>query len=58
MAVGQNLRYLFCRDYHLFKKLLRVTWGYGVLTHNHMAMWVKNPWGAQVAGFPVTSRVF
>ena len=27
MAVGQNLRYLFCRDYHLFKGLLRVTGG-------------------------------
>ena len=29
MAVGQNLRYLFCRDYHLFKRLLRVTGGMG-----------------------------
>ena len=29
MAVGQNLRYLFCRDYHLFKRLLRVTGGTG-----------------------------
>ena len=24
MAMGQNLRYLFRRDYHLFKRLLRV----------------------------------
>ena len=30
MAVGQNLRYLFCRvPYHLFKRLLRVTGGTG-----------------------------
>ena len=29
MAVVQNLRYLFCRDYHLFKRLLRVTGGTG-----------------------------
>ena len=27
--VGQNLRYLFCRDYHLFQRLLRVTGGTG-----------------------------
>ena len=29
MALGQNLRYLFSRDYHLFKRLLRVTGGTG-----------------------------
>ena len=29
MAVGQNLRYLFSRDYLLFKRLLRVTGGTG-----------------------------
>ena len=29
MAMGQNLRYLFSRDYHLFKRLLRVTGGTG-----------------------------
>ena len=29
MAMGQNLRYLFRRDYHLFKRLLRVTGGTG-----------------------------
>ena len=29
LAMGQNLRYLFRRDYHLFKRLLRVTGGTG-----------------------------
>ena len=29
MAMGQNLRYLFSRDYHLFKRFLRVTGGTG-----------------------------
>ena len=29
MVVGQNLRYVFCRDYHLFKRLLRVSGGTG-----------------------------
>ena len=29
MAMGQNLRYLFSRDCHLFKRLLRVTGGTG-----------------------------
>ena len=27
LVVGQNLRYLFSRDYHLFKRLLKVTGG-------------------------------
>ena len=38
MAMGQNLRYLFCRDCHLFKRLLRVTGGTGVLTHCHISL--------------------
>ena len=29
MAMGQNLRYLFGNDYHLFKRLLRDTGGTG-----------------------------
>ena len=36
MAVGQNLRYLFSRDYHLFKRPFKGHRGYGVLTHSHM----------------------
>ena len=28
MPMGQNLRYLFSRDYHLFKRLLKVTTGF------------------------------
>ena len=36
MAVGQNLRYLFSRDYHLFKRPFKGHRGYGVLTHSHI----------------------
>ena len=35
MAMGQKLRYLFSRDYHLFKRLFK---GHrGVLTHTQMS---------------------
>ena len=33
-AMGQNLRYLFSRDYHLFKRLFKGHRGYGVLTQS------------------------
>ena len=36
MAVGQNLRYLSSRDYHLFKRPFKGHRGYGVLTHSHI----------------------
>ena len=40
MAMGQNLRYLFSRDYHLFKRLFKGHRGYGVLTHSHIYIYV------------------
>ena len=36
VAMGQNLRYLFSRDYHPFKRLFEGHRGFlGVLTHSH-----------------------
>ena len=39
--MGQNLRYLFSRDYHPFKRLFEGHRGYGVLTHSHLS--IKHP---------------
>ena len=37
MAMGQDLRYLFSRDYHLFKRFFKGHRGFvGVLTHSHI----------------------
>ena len=38
MVVGQNLRYLFSRDYHLFKRFFKGHRGYGVLTHSDILL--------------------
>ena len=35
-SMGQNLRYLFSRDYHLFKGLLRVTGVLGFDPHPYI----------------------
>ena len=45
-AMGQNLRYLFSRDYHLLKRLFEGHRGYGVLTHSHLSRPIR---GAQTA---------
>ena len=44
VAVGQNLRYLFCRDYHLFKRLFWVTGGTGFWPIAMSAIYVFLAW--------------
>ena len=36
LAMGQNLRYLFSRDYHLLERFFKGHRGYGVFTHSHL----------------------
>ena len=53
--MGQNLRYLFSRDCHLFKRLFKGHRGYGAVTHTHTSNYVFFVCGSCWTSLPKTT---